>query len=65
MKTIITKLLKYVEHSDECILSHCSAGEPTVDGGYRMKFAGRWYKRTPKCTCGLDDVLEKIDKVLK
>jgi hypothetical protein len=55
-------LYQYLEHKPECIRNQFTMGEPTADGGYRMKFAGRWYEakpvdRTPACDCGLDALL--------
>lgn len=52
----------YGQHSNECILSQWSAGEPTADGGYRTQYAGKWYQtkpidETPKCECGFDEAL--------
>lgn len=67
---VIDKLEDYVQHTNRCILSFWEAGEPTPDGGYRSKFAGKWYQsrpidETPKCNCGLDEALafkkEKLD----
>lgn len=56
------KLMPWVEHSNDCILTHFEAGEPTSDGGYRQKFAGKWYQskpidETPRCNCGLEEAL--------
>lgn len=50
-------------HETDCILSLQEAGEPTPDGGYRVKYAGKWYQtqpidETPKCNCGLDEKCE-------
>lgn len=51
----------YSEHTKKCILSFLEAGEPTPDGGYRTRFAGKWYQsrpinEEPKCNCGLEDL---------
>jgi hypothetical protein len=51
-------LLEYVEHAPRCITSRLEEGEPTPDGGYRQKIAGKWYQarpvdERPKCDCGL------------
>ena len=48
----------YGTHHAKCILTRWSAGEPTPEGGYRMKYGNRWYQvrpvdETPKCECGL------------
>lgn len=56
------ELIEFMVHDQDCIRSHCSAGEPTVGGGYRQKFHGKWYQsvpidETPKCNCGLDKAL--------
>lgn len=53
-------LLEYVTHSNGCIRTMREAGEPMPDGGYRTKFAGKWYQslpvnEEPKCDCGLDE----------
>lgn len=58
------ELLDYVQHSNRCVLSHWEAGEPTADGGYRQKFGDKWYQarpidETPKCNCGLDDIVKE------
>lgn len=63
-KALIGELVEYLQHEDRCILSHWFAGEPTKDGGYRSMYAGKWYQtkpvdETPKCNCGLDELLEK------
>jgi len=63
LKSQADALLDYVTHTDRCILSFWEAGEPTQDGGYRMKFAGKWYQsrpidETPKCNCGLDEIMK-------
>ena len=52
----------YVTHGELCILTRLESGEPTADGGYRQKFAGKWYKarpmeETPKCNGGLEEFL--------
>lgn len=58
----IKELINYVEHDRRCILTYLERGEPTEDGGYRQKYAGKWYQsspvdETPKCDCGLDAIL--------
>lgn len=63
IKEMLERLDDYVVHTDRCILSCWEAGEPTPDGGYRSKFAGKWYQskpvdETPKCNCGLDEVFK-------
>jgi hypothetical protein len=60
----IEGLVDYCVHDSRCILSRSCAGEPTPDGGYRTKYGDRWYQtrpvnKTPKCKCGLDDLLAK------
>ena len=55
-------LANYGEHDRTCILSQWEAGEPTPDGGYRMKYRGTWYSvrpnnELPACECGLDAAL--------
>lgn len=64
------RLSQWLEHSRGCILSQFSAGEPTEDGGYRNKYAGKWYQsrpidKTPKCDCGLDEALTALDAELQ
>lgn len=59
------KALEYVSHETDCIRSQNSAGQPTPDGGYEQKFAGKWYQtrpvdKSPKCNCGLDDILSQL-----
>jgi hypothetical protein len=44
-------------HEYDCILCQGEAVEPTPDGGYRMRYAGRWYHTKPICDCGLDKKL--------
>jgi hypothetical protein len=61
-KVLLGHLTHYGTHVDYCIRLYSEAGEPTPDGGYRVKFKGKWYQEkpideTPKCTCGFDDVL--------
>ena len=56
------RLVGYVMHDRDCILSHWEAGESTDDGGYRSMYRNKWYQtrpvdETPKCTCGLDKLL--------
>ena len=63
-KSLAGELEAYAQHEDDCILSRWEGGEPTPDGGYRSKFAGKWYQskpidETPKCNCGLDVVMAK------
>jgi hypothetical protein len=60
--TLMEKISGYLEHKPECIRSQFTAGEPTSDGGYRQKFGDKWYEakpidKTPKCDCGLDEIL--------
>lgn len=52
---------EYAQHTYNCIRSSFEAGEATKTG-YRQKFKGKWYEsrpidKTPKCDCGLDDVI--------
>lgn len=54
------RLIDFIQHDSECVLSFFEAGEPTKNGGYRMKFKGIWYQakpvdHTPKCNCGLTE----------
>ena len=57
--TLREALDKYGDHDRDCILSKFEAGEPTPDGGYRHKLAGKWYdaKALPECECGFDKAL--------
>ena len=55
----------YCEHTSDCIRSQFEAGTPTDDGGYKVKYAGKWYEakpvdKTPKCDCGLDKALSAV-----
>lgn len=57
-------VMEYASHETLCVLTFWEAGEPTPDGGYRTKYAGKWYQtspvdKTPKCTCGLDELYQK------
>src|SRR3990167_5471174 len=62
---LVERVLDYVEHERDCILNGYSAGRPTKDGGYEVKLGGKWYQsrpvdKTPKCNCGLSDILAKL-----
>jgi len=55
-------LREYGHHDKRCILSRWEAGRYTSDGGYEMKYAGKWYQsrpknEIPKCTCGLTNLI--------
>ena len=57
---------KHASHDRDCILSWFEAGEPAPDGVYRQKFKGKWYQarpvdETPKCDCGLDAELARLE----
>jgi len=56
-------LEEYGEHAQSCILSRYEAGEPTPSGGYRLKYADRWYDEVPPCECGLEKALAWIKKI--
>lgn len=61
-------MAKYTDHTNRCIRHFEEAGEPTPDGGYRLKILGKWYQskpfdETPKCDCGLGDLLAAWSKV--
>jgi hypothetical protein len=63
------RLMDYVSHDRECILSDCSAGRPTADG-YENKYRGKWYScrpidNTPKCDCGLAEILAAREEMIK
>lgn len=63
----LEEALDYMAHMDHCILNYWESGEPTSDGGYRVKYRGKWYQtrpvdETPKCNCGLDNLMDKINK---
>ena len=67
MREMVSKLLEYAEHKPRCIRSQFEAGRPKEGGGYEQKFGGHWYRaeptdETPKCDCGLSDVLNALDK---
>lgn len=62
---LMKEIDEYLQHKSECINNQLEAGEPTPDGGYRQKFAGKWYQssptdETPKCNCGLDKIINLI-----
>jgi len=62
---LVEQLSNYIEHTKGCIRSQWSTGEPTKNGGYRMKFGDKWYEsrpvdKTPKCDCGLDAELKLL-----
>ena len=68
-KGLISRLMQYVEHEDNCKLVRCSAsqGRPTKTG-YEQMILGKWYQVSPvdkspkfKCTCGLDDILKELN----
>ena len=67
MSEIINDLLDYAEHKQTCICSPWRHGRPTKDGGYETLYGHganeKWYQKgeTPECTCGLDDIIKKID----
>lgn len=58
VKELVEALATYGEHDHSCLLSQCSAGRPTKDGGYEHMFGDKWYPRGegPPCTCGLSEV---------
>lgn len=65
---VLETLLDYAVHQPDCILNRCEAGEPTEDGGYRTKYAGKWYQskpvdETPKCNCGYTEAMTAFDKL--
>lgn len=64
-EAIIQKIEEYLEHRYDCIRAGFTAGKPTASGGYEQKFGGKWYQsspidKTPKCGCGLSDIVDKI-----
>lgn len=65
VREIAAALDDYGSHQESCIRCKFEGGEPTPDGGYRMKFAGKWYsarpsRELPKCDCGYDEALAKF-----
>lgn len=61
-------LHEFLAHDLTCILTSWEAGEPTENGGYRSKYAGKWYEsrpvdKTPKCNCGLDKAFEDFQSL--
>lgn len=53
---------EFADHEQKCIRHRYEAGEPTPEGGYRVKYAGKWYQakpidESPKCDCGFGDAL--------
>lgn len=62
----IKELSQYCEHTNLCIRYRYEAGRPTDNGGYEIKFNGKWYEsspidKTPKCNCGLEETLKILD----
>lgn len=60
------RLANYTFHDSQCIRLQFNEGRPTEDGGYKQRFADKWYEarpidKTPKCDCGLDDLLTELD----
>lgn len=58
----IEALADYCQHDPGCPRVRFEAGQPTENGGYEVKIAGKWYQlrpvdETPKCDCGLDELL--------
>lgn len=54
---------EYGRHMDRCVLGRWEGGEPIEGGGYRTKYAGKWYQsrpvdETPKCNCGFEEALK-------
>ena len=69
MKNLIGSLIRYVQHDSDCIIyqAYPSQGRPTKNDGYEQMILGKWYQVSPvdkspkfKCTCGLDDILNKL-----
>lgn len=61
----VNAISKYAQHIYNCIRSSFEAGEATKNG-YRQKFRDKWYEsrpidKTPKCDCGLDDVINLMN----
>lgn len=46
--------------AETCARMGWSCGEPTPDGGYRVKVKGKWHHERPRCDCGFEDALKKI-----
>jgi hypothetical protein len=64
---LLEEVVGYTQHDWRCVLSRYSAGRPTKNGGYENKIDGKWYQsrpidKTPKCTCGLGDILAELKK---
>lgn len=57
----VSKLVEYVSHTTKCILNQFESGEAITGGKYRQKYAGVWYMETPKCDCGLTDLLATLN----
>lgn len=67
---VIGELVEYASHQSRCIRTYREAGQPTIDGGYQVKFKGKWYQlrpidETPKCDCGLKEALSSAERVMK
>jgi len=59
-------LIDYGQHTEECDLSHCTAGRPTKDGGYEHQVRGEWIdSKKLMCTCGFDSALADAPEALR
>jgi len=63
-KERVRSLMDYLEHDNQCIISQAHRGRPTNDGGYETQYGNKWYRspNKPKCDCGLDTLLENLNK---
>ena len=57
-------VVAYADHDSSCPLARWQAGEPTPNGGYRVKYADRWYDTLDDvpCECGLKNALTIYDQ---
>ena len=64
LQPVLKEIMEYCLHTNRCILSFWECGEQTEDGGYRSKYAGKWYRTKPECNCGLSEVYDRAEKEL-
>lgn len=70
LRKAFVELGEFLSHNGGCVLGLWHAGRPKEGGGYENDYNGVWYEsmpvdKTPKCECGLDQVVLKINEILK
>lgn len=60
LKVAVESLQEFGCCPETCARMGWSCGEPTPDGGYRVKVKGKWHHERPRCDCGFEDALKKI-----